>query len=66
MDHDTNSEDELGDDDEMLELKAEHRRLQKQSARSKAKAQELYERTALYNKVTVEWPNQQQRQQAAE
>ena len=48
----------------MKELRAEHRRLARQAQRSKSRAQELYARTALNNKVSVEWPTQQRRQGA--
>jgi hypothetical protein len=58
------SDDDLGETEEMKELRAEHRRLARQAHRSKSRAQELYARTVLYNKVSVEWPTQQQRQGA--
>lgn len=52
------SDDDLDETEEMAELRAEHRRLTRQAQQSKARAQELYERTALNNKVTVEWSTQ--------
>jgi hypothetical protein len=60
----SDSDDDLGETEEMMELRAEHRRLARQAQRSKSRAQELYARTALYNKVSVEWPTQQRRQGA--
>jgi hypothetical protein len=56
--------DDLGETEAVAELRAEHRRLTRQAQRSKSRAQELYERTALYNKAPIEFPNAQRRQEA--
>lgn len=56
--------DDLGETEAMAELRAEHRKLTRQAQRSKSRAQELYERTALYNKISIEFPNAQRRQEA--